>query len=318
MAVTPPTPQEPTGWAAVLRRNVGAKVFAAVIGFGLWLFVNAGQREIEEFQFPIEIVNLPENAMVVNNDRRDTVTVKLNGPGPLLASLDPRRLPIRLDLSALPVGPAMRRKIRGVRILDVEPSRVPIRLEAMTRRKVPIDLTQMGKPREGYRIREIEIVPREVTVTGPESVVTKLTAIETEPLDLAAVEGAAQRTLSLVRTHPLINVTPGRVTVNVQMEQILETRKFGRVAVTVRNVDRPFRLRPTHVKLTVRGPQAAVAALTLPEGGVSVDGAGYRPGTHTVEPTAQLPSGVTVVAWEPASVELEIQESTTTKNGAQK
>ena len=71
---------------APLQRNVGPKLFAAAIAFALWLFGNAGQRETDVFQFPIEMVNLPKNSMVVNPDRLDSVSVKLNGPGALLAT----------------------------------------------------------------------------------------------------------------------------------------------------------------------------------------------------------------------------------------
>ena len=84
---------------APFRRNVGAKLFAAAFAFMLWFFVNAGKRETQVFQFPIELRNAPARTVRVDRDRVDSVVVKLNGPGALLASLDSRRSPIGLDLS---------------------------------------------------------------------------------------------------------------------------------------------------------------------------------------------------------------------------
>lgn len=301
---------------APLRRNVGPKLFAAAIAFALWLFVNAGQRETAVFEFPIELANLPKQSMVVNNDRLDVVSVKLNGPGALLASLDPHRIPIELDLGDMAVGPAARRKIRnhlihvprGVRILDIEPSRVPIRLETIKRRDLPIKLTTSGEPKPGFRVAEIEVAPNEVRVRGPESVVEKLKAIETEPLNLEGIDSGSKRSAALVSTDPLLSFAPERAAITIRVKQVIETREIAQFAVMVRNVDRPFRLHPAHVKLTVRGPQIALEALTLPAGSVWVDGGSLAPGKHTIEPTADLPAGLSLSNLEPKTLVLEIQD----------
>ncbi len=301
---------------APLRRNVGPKLFAAAIAFALWLFVNAGQRETAVFEFPIELTHLPKQSMVVNSDRRDVVSVKLNGPGALLASLDPHRIPIQLDLGDMDVGPAARRKIRnhlihvprGVRILDIEPSRIPIRLETIKRRDLPIKLTTSGEPSPGFRVAEIEVVPNEVRVKGPESVVAKLKAIETEPLDLEGISSGSKRSAALVGTDPLLSFAPERAAITIRVEQIIETREIAQFAVMVRNVDRPFRLRPSHVKLTLRGPKIALGALKLPAGSIWVEGATLGPGEHTVATAADLPTGITLSSVEPKTLVLEIQE----------
>src|SRR5688572_20251524 len=83
----------------MFRRHLGAKIFAATCAFVLWFFVNAGERETQVMPFPVELMNLPERAVLTNPDRVDTVSVRLNGPDPLLASLDAKRVPIVLDLS---------------------------------------------------------------------------------------------------------------------------------------------------------------------------------------------------------------------------
>lgn len=67
-------------WLAPLRRNLLGKVFALVVAFVLWLFVNAGKRETQVVQFPIEFRNTPERSVLVTRERIDTVSVKLNGP----------------------------------------------------------------------------------------------------------------------------------------------------------------------------------------------------------------------------------------------
>jgi len=155
-------------FTAPLRRRLGAKLFATVCAFVLWFFVNAGERETQVMPFPIEFRNLPERAVQTNPDRVETVAVRLNGPGPLLASLDTKRSPIVLDLSHAEIGTDFRLKVRdemvriprGVRILDIEPSRIPVRLERVKRISVPVTLAPVGEPRDGYKVQTLKATPK--------------------------------------------------------------------------------------------------------------------------------------------------------------
>lgn len=297
------------------RRRLGAKLFATACAFVLWFFVNAGERETQVMPFPIEFRNLPERSIQTNPDRVDTVAVRLNGPGPLLASLDTKRSPIVLDLSHAEIGTDFRLKVReemirvprGVRILDIEPSRVPVRLERVKRTSVPVTLSPVGEPRDGYVVQSLKAVPDKVQVSGPASLVDRLTALETEPFDLTDLAASTQKTVGLVRADQL-GVKPETVVVQIEVAVAMTTRDFKRLPVEVRNVDQPFQLRPQRVNLTVRGPQRIVQSLTLEEGAVYVDGASYEPGEHMVEAEVTLPAGVEVVRRDPPVIRLEISE----------
>jgi hypothetical protein len=310
-------------WLAPVRRNLLGKAFALGVAFVLWLFVNAGKRETQVVQFPIEFRNTPERSVLVTRERIDSVAVKLNGPGALLASLDGRRVPITLDLGRVELGADARLKIsedmirvpRGVRVLDIEPSRIPIRLEEIRRATVPVRLIRSGELPDGYKVDTVRLTPSNVVVTGPASVVEGLQVVETEPLDLSGVTAPVSRAVALVRGEHLLSITPERVMAAVGVEQVRITRDLKRVTVDVRNVDRPFQLRPSHVNLTVRGPERAVQGLELDPGSVYVDGSQFGVGEHTVEPAVELPTGVELVKREPPTLSLEILEK---KNGARK
>lgn len=297
------------------RRRLGEKLFATVCAFVLWFFVNAGERETQVMPFPVELRNLPERSMQTNPDKVDAVSVRLNGPGPLLASLDTKRSPIVLDLSRAEIGTDFRLKIRdemirvprGVRILDVEPSRVPIRLERVKRTSVPVKLAPVGEPRDGYTVQSLKASPDKVQVSGPASLVDRLTALETEPFDLTDLAASAQKTVGFVRADQL-SVKPETVVVDINVGVVMTTREFKRLPVEVRNVDQPFQLRPPRVNLTVRGPQRIVQSLTLEESAVYVDGGSYEPGEHMVEAEVTLPAGVDVVKRDPPVIRLEILE----------
>lgn len=308
---------------APLRRNVGAKLFAAVFAFMLWFFVNAGERDTQVFQFPIELRNAPQRTVVANADRVETVAVKLNGPAALLASLDTRRAPIVIDLSTLPIGTENRVKVRdemvrvprGVRVLDVDPGRVPVLLEEVTRIQLPVNLVSVGTPKDGFRVKGIKVFPQKVAVTGPAGTLGKLKAIDTEPLDLGGLSASTQRAVALVRNDQGVALKPERVTADVDVEAVLASRDFKRLDVEVRAAEHPFQLRPTRVNLTVRGPERIVQTLELPPGSVFVDAADYGPGDHTVKPDVALPADVEIVKIDPPTLRLVMTQA---KDGARR
>lgn len=312
---------------APLRRRLGAKVFAAACAFVLWFFVNAGERETQVLPFPIELRNVPERSVLTNPDRVDTVSVRLNGPGPLMASLDTRRSPIVVDLSKAEIGTDMRLKIRdemirvprGVRILEIEPSRIPVRLERVKRTSVPVNLTTNGEPRDGFKVERLKGMPEKVQVSGPASIIDHLTSLDTEPLDLTDLAASTQKTVGLVRTDQLA-VKPEVVNVEITIAPIVTTREFKRLPVEVRNVDRPFQLKPPRVNLTVRGPQRIVQGMNLDDSAVYVDGSSYEPGEHMVEAEVALPPEVEIIKRDPPVIRLEILEPKIepTKNGARR
>jgi YbbR domain-containing protein len=199
---------------------------------------------------------------------------------------------------------------RGVRILDIEPSRVPVQLEEVRTLSLPVRVARNGGLPDGYRVAGIVVAPESVTVTGPASAVANLEAVETEPLELAGLTTSTRRALGLVRGERLYAITPERVTVQVTVEQVRKTREL-RAAVEVLNVDRPFQLRPPHVNLTVRGPEASVRELNLEAGAVSVDGADLGVGTHTVAVAVVVPAGIELVKTEPDKLSLQILEKKT-------
>ncbi len=310
----PAWPPDVRALLAPFRRNLVAKAFAGLFAFMLWFFVNAGKRETQVFQFPIELQNVPERSVLMNPQGVDSVAVRLNGPAPLLASLDTRRVPIVLDLSGLAPGADARLKVReemirvprGVRILDIEPSRVPIRLEPVKRATVPVHLAQIGVPAPGYRIESATISPATVTISGPANVVEGVHEIDTEPFDVSDLKASEQRQIALVPREDSIALKPERVAVQLMVAPVIAQRDFARVPVEVRNVDRPFQLRPSHVNLTVRGPERIVHTLELGDGSVYVDGGPYDVGEHDVRPQVTLPPQVELVKQEPAALKLRI------------
>src|SRR5262249_19884861 len=173
----------------LIGRNSTLKVFSLAFACGLWLLVNAGERDTEKtLVVPVELANLPSQ-LVVNGGRVDSVDLRVKGPRTLLHRFHPKK--ITLNLKGVRPGPASFRISadllslpRGVKIQRISPSQVNLEIAAIIRRKIPVRLDVMGTPPHGYIVKEVEVVPNAVEVVGPAPQIEKIDAVVTAPIDV--------------------------------------------------------------------------------------------------------------------------------------
>ncbi|MEE8359999.1 MAG: YbbR-like domain-containing protein [Candidatus Omnitrophota bacterium] len=67
-------------------------------------------------------------------------------------------------------------------------------------KKVPIKLNMVGEPKSGYAVAydRIVIKPNEFLIVGPKSIISKLTSIETEPVDITGSTKTFMKDVSIV------------------------------------------------------------------------------------------------------------------------
>jgi YbbR domain-containing protein len=295
-----------------LTRNLGLKFLSLLIAFGLWSFVNFGERDTEQsLKVPLELRNIPAHLMITS-PRIDFVDLRVTGPRTLLGRIDKTRLSIGLDLGGVRPGPAVFRVAaealnlpRGEKVLRINPSQVTLELERVAHKSVPVHLRLVGKPPPDLQVGETKVSPETVQVTGPASDVEEVHAVHTEAIDIStATAGTIERELPVDSLGDYVSSSANRVAVQVHIEEVSVTREFKRVPIELHNAAAGFRLVPDAVRLTVRGPKRVVTSLDLPAGAVAVDVAGGDGADHMVKPSVELPPGVEVVTIDPAEVKL--------------
>jgi YbbR domain-containing protein len=295
-----------------LTRNLGLKFLSLLIAFGLWSFVNFGERDTEaSLNVPLELRNIPAHLMITS-PRVDFVNLRVTGPRTLLGRIDKARLSVGLDLGGVRAGPAVFRVAaealnlpRGVKVLRINPSQVTLELERVGHKSVPVHLRLVGKPPADLQVGDTKVSPETVQVTGPASDVDEIHAVNTEAFDISkAAAGSIERELPLDSMGDYVSSSADRVAVQVHIEEVSVTREFKRASIELHNAAAGTRLVPDAVRLTVRGPKRLVTTLEIPPGAVSVDAAGDDDHDHMVKPTAELPAGIEVVTIDPAEVKL--------------
>jgi hypothetical protein len=297
-----------------VARNVGPKLVSVLVAFGLWFFVNAGERDSEAaLQVALELRNIPPSLMVVS-PRIEFIDLRVSGPRTLLSRIDPGRLAVPLDLRGVRAGPAVFRILadtldlpRGVTVVRLTPSEITLEFARVHRSSVPVRLAFSGKPPGDLRVTDTKVAPEVVEVIGPADEVEQIKAVETLPIDLSeAKAGLIERDVALDTTREYLSFSATLVRAQVRLEEPEIDRVLKKVTVVVRNSPHRTILRPEAVEIAVRGPRSVIESLELGHGAVYVDASDHGPGRYEVEPQVDMPVDVELIGRKPPTVNLEV------------
>lgn len=184
-----------------LLGNIRVKLIALAIAVALWLYgIGRHTGELME-DIPLVISTPPGFTML--NEGTDTIRIKVRGPQNIidnLASMIKNRKfqavynipPYEKD-----VGDQVKETIllakdnlnlpEDVKLDSITPSKIEVTLGKLQKKYLTVRLKKEGEPAPGYRITSEFVYPSEVIVSGPSSVLTKATEIDTTPINLDGI-----------------------------------------------------------------------------------------------------------------------------------
>jgi YbbR-like protein len=197
-----PLPSRMSATRKLLLKHIVKKVFfedwhlkliALAITFGLWLGVTGlSTPEKKNLTLPlvpniynnVEITSAlrPEVTVTVSGDKRKID--QLNSRGDLVASLDlTEAAPGERDISLTPANVAVELP-QGVKIVEITPSFIHIKIEAVQEKDVDVQAQMAGSPTSGFEVYRATSLPPKVRVRGPTSFVEPLNSLQTDKIDL--------------------------------------------------------------------------------------------------------------------------------------
>jgi hypothetical protein len=183
----------------------------------------------------------------------------------------------------------------AVKPQDVQPRRIEVTLDAISRRMVPVVPRIAIRPDTGFAvIGGIALSPSSVLVRGPEAVVERIGSVATVPLEITSVRGPIARNVALdTAALGVAQASRREIAISADVEAISE-RLLLDVRVEVRSSG-AWSVDPPMVIVTLRGPTARVAQLSKDSVAViaSPSGTGRR---ETVRVHVVTPPGIDGVA----------------------
>ncbi len=293
------------------------KIISFVLTLTIFLLVTAEKETTRTYTLSVQPGEVAEG-YVVTNELPD-VELTLVGRTQKFASLDARDLQV-LRLSQVQPGMESYRISEldfdslpsGLRVRSISPQTIPIRMEPLVTRRVPIRINTRNRPPAGYHVVRMDVRPTEIEVTGPENELTN-NVVFTENIDLSEVRGTLDRPASLQTRGSFITYdTDVEVRVVVQTEAQVETIVIEAVPIQLLGaVSEQRYLDHDTMALTLRGPQQVIEQIATESVVAAVDPQQLNfilPGTYQVEPQVQnVPAGVQIVSQIPRVVLLTIE-----------
>ena len=195
-------------------------------------------------------------------------------PGELVVQLKPDNVNIELP--------------SGVRLDEIEPNKISVRIEPRIERLVEVKPAFSGQLPEGLEVYSTTVTPGSVRVRGAASRVNALDSVPTEKIDLnVKTESFTEKQITVNLLDPKITVVDALVDVAVEVgEQRLE-KVFANVSVRS-SADPNVKTVPNKATLTLYGARSVLEHLSLENLAVELD----QSEDGSLAPRAVLPAEV--------------------------
>ncbi len=164
--------------------RLGSFFLALILAIIVWVVAVQEQNPIVTIllqDVPVSVRNMPEDLVFDDQqpDLPDRVDLRVRGPQGLLNTLAPSDFNAYIDLSHAHPG-EQKVKIQvdstlaGVKIINIYPEAVVVRLNRKVEKEVPVTANLIGEPPFGYLAATPIITPTTVLVRGPEPKVARV------------------------------------------------------------------------------------------------------------------------------------------------
>src|SRR5436190_10447006 len=257
------------------------KLLSLAIAIVLWLVVT-GQNEPVTAHVNVQLNFIRPQALEISNDPPRTVDVMLTGSRNKLDNLTTLDLVATVDISDQRSGERVLRLAdkaqiplpQGVKVDAFQPSAIPVRLEPIIERRVPIEAKLEAKPADGYEVYSVRPSKGSVMVRGPESHVIALQKVQTESVWLSGhKESFTAANVAIDISDPKVDVLDPAVNVEVDIGERRTEKSYAGVAVQAADGGG---VQPASASVTLLGPASMLDGLQAADLKIVVDQNGSR------------------------------------------
>lgn len=253
----------------LIAHNALFKLTSLLIAVVLWAWLQAEQVVEQSAWVKVSYELADELVMAQAPTKRLRVTVK--GPQRYVKKVRKAELMLTVDMKDTAAGVQqvdfVDSDIEGLTLENIDivglvPNSVQVELEQKHSRSVRLAPTLVGEPSTGYRVANIEVIPEEVVVEGPFSIVERLARLSTAPVNVAGLtESKTFEVPVSLKPKSLTLATSALVEVRVTIEAMTSQRTFTEVPILVRGRD--WESDVEYATVSLSGPVSALQAIDL-------------------------------------------------------
>ena len=170
------------------------KLVALAITLGLWLGVTGLSSPGSERYNNVPLsLRISDNSIVTNSPVQD-VAIRVGGDKRKLEQINANDLRVSLDLTDVTPGDRVITLSpdtvsislpNGIKIEEIQPNRIAVRLEAAAEKEVPVKVETNGEMPEGFELYGSTVTPEKILVRGPASFIRSLAYVSTDKIDVS-------------------------------------------------------------------------------------------------------------------------------------
>ncbi|QVL35091.1 CdaR family protein [Aminirod propionatiphilus] len=308
----------------MLASSLFLKGLSLVVAFFLWFYVSSevGGESVREYLVPIEYRNVPAG-LELKADPKE-VRIQAMAGNSFFSFFEESAIRAEVDLGGLEAG-RYRLNVRALlpsemRLVSLSHSLAEVNLTRIVERVLPLKAEVKGGLPPGLLLEAVEMTPSEITVRGPEEVISGLKSARLEPqIDQLRLGKPVELAVVLPdlpqNRRSSVSVTPEKAFLSAKVLEGLPTRKLAVRARLVGEANRDYSLAGLIVEpaeVPVQGPLAhldALAEVTTE----AIDLSEMVQGTTLVVPLAALPEGLNYAAERAVQVQILFENRTTTR-----
>ncbi|MBU9888886.1 MAG: hypothetical protein KTQ49_03325 [Candidatus Omnitrophica bacterium] len=306
-----------------LGHHWGLKIISLVLAAGLWYYA-VGEESIEVTRVIPLKVTVSDPKMLIAEISAQDVQATFATPRSLVVSLADR------DIQAVHViGPEIKTageysfrvepsEVRvpdfQIRVLDITPEAVTVKLDEVVAQKLEIRPDFVGEPAIGYKLlsEEVRVNPNALLAQGPKGVLESMKEVLTEPIDLVGRIRSFNRTVRVKLPPSVTPLSEALVDVLIPLREEFNDKEFRDVPVRVLNLpelNRDVELLPEKITFILKGSKRLLEKLS-PEGLLAyVDLSGLKKGEYELPLQVVLPEEVSMKNEQPILVKVVIRAS---------
>lgn len=250
----------------------------------------------------------------VINPSTGGLDVRLRGTKELIASLNSStyryRLPLAQNDHRIQTVDVIADRLTfpaGISILEIQPGKITYRVEERMEKFLSVEAVLTGIPAKGLTVPRVATTPGRILVQGPASVISKMDKVVTKPIDMTEMVGGTKIRIVLDLPDKVVSINNDPVVVDIQFEQPLGIKAIGAIKIRGINNNRPFRISPPTISLTVKGPLDTINNPTLNSSfDVYVDLEGLESGVFVRRATITLPLNISLIKATPEVFSVQI------------
>jgi YbbR domain-containing protein len=183
----------------------------------------------------------------------------------------------------------------NVQVAQIEPASIRIKLEPNVTKRIRVEAKLEGNVSEGREVYSANVIPGEVEIEGPQSLVDKIDHVFTETVNVRGRDADFQTPVEIEIPRNSFQVkTPGPIELSVVIGEERLQRRFANAPVRWLDKSATGRLLTKTVQLEVFGPKSAVEALSVDDLRVEIITTGLPPDVTSVTPQVQRPANIEI------------------------